>query len=1347
MTDSLQISSLGKLIISTNGIPISNLPRKAEALLVYLATTRQPQSREHLAGLLWPEYQQGRAAQSLRVLLSRLRQSYEPYLVIRRQDIELHTRYVDFDVWHLEAGLENNASPIVSKDEASTLAQLLSYYETDFLADFVLSDSQPFEEWVFLERERLRLEVIKAFDRLLNGYLTLKDYETGIQQARRFLQIEPMREETHRQLMEFLVFDGQRNAALQQFEICRQILQTELGVTPTANTIALYDSIRQGELASHRSQPALDSTQLARLTRQDWGDAPHTDFFYGRENEQVTLHHWLINEQVRLAAILGMGGQGKTALAAKVSQQIAPEFDYVVWRSLLNAPPLSEIVETWLTFLIGNDFEALPDSQDAQLNLLFNLLRQHRCLFILDNAESIMLSGDRAGYYRDGYEDYGQLIKRMGGSEHNSCLILTSREKPKEFSVLERLAGPTRAFNLAGLSIHAGEAILLEEGLIGVPNVVSRLVDRYSGNPLALILVSETIQDLYLGDIEAFLQEEGLVFEDIRDVLDQQFQRLSAVEREIMFWLMIEREPITAQVLQRNLADPVVGRQYLEAFRSLQRRSLLQSQTQYFMLQNVILEYLTSRFIEQVCQEVITGQLSLFIKHALRKAEAKDYIRLAQGRLILEPIARSLQSHWGQIGYEQALKNLLAMVKIESQTRNVGYAPGNILNLLCLVNAELQGLDFSNLPIWQASLQDVSLRNVNFTQADLTTSTFSDTFISTHVAAYSPQKRLFAKAQSDHKIYLWRMTQYESQTQLDDDSKPLWAMAFSADDRVLVSKDYGHITQTWLSKIGQPYQIMHGHTNVVYDLVFSPQEDMVISCSGDQTIGLWDVETGDIIHQIRIPGRSIRSIDISPDGKMLVSTGPNESVCLWSLPDGEWLQAFHGHSRDIDIVRFSPDGKMVVSAGIDATIRLWHVEQSQHHRVLEGHTNEVYCLDFSPDGRYLASAGLDQTIRVWDLSTGQMTRVLTGLSNWVSSIKFSPDGRFLTSASDDQIIRLWDVQTGLMLHHWQGYTNRIYSIGLSANGKRLVNGGDQCICIWDTKTDTPKLAHYRRIRDRKSAAINAAGDKFVTGGGDNPIQLWDAKSGELLKAFTSYTRSIQVVTLSADGNIIASAGLDGVIVIWDVQTGDEIQRLYGHDHAVVALAFSPNNQHLISGSWDHTIRVWNPYTGEMKQLLEGHEQGVHAVALHPDGQLMVSGGTDNMPHLWDFQAGALITKFPKHDLGVSSLAFHVNEPMFITASGSIIQLWDIESKTLHQQLDGHTQGVRMVIPHPDGRHLFSSSSDETMRLWDLQSGQCLQTWQPPGPYDQLNILEATGLTPTQRLALKSLGAVESQTSV
>lgn len=209
--------------------------------------------------------------------------------------------------------------------------------------------------------------------------------------------------------------------------------------------------------------------------------------------------------------------------------------------------------------------------------VLLHCLRKQRCLLILDNFESVFQAGKRAGSYQDGYEDYGTLLQRVGTSQHHSCLLLTSREKPKEVTRLAGKSTSVRVLPLAGVGQTEGQELLKDKELSGSVEQWVELIARYAGNPLALKLISESIHTLFDGDIGQFLEQGQMAFGDINELLDEQFHRLSLLEREILTWLAIEREVVSLEDIHKDLMRPISKGELLEALESLSRRSLIES--------------------------------------------------------------------------------------------------------------------------------------------------------------------------------------------------------------------------------------------------------------------------------------------------------------------------------------------------------------------------------------------------------------------------------------------------------------------------------------------------------------------------------------------------------------------------------------------------------------------------------------------------------------------------------------------------------------------------------------------------------------------------------------------------
>ncbi|MFB2969129.1 NB-ARC domain-containing protein [Aerosakkonema sp. BLCC-F183] len=428
--------------------------------------------------------------------------------------------------------------------------------------------------------------------------------------------------------------------------------------------------------------------------RVDWGEAMDVSVFYGRTEELATLKQWIVQDNCRLVGLLGMGGIGKTSLSVKFAQQVQHEFKCAIWRSLQNAPPVNDILAT-LIQILSNQQETpanLPENTSFRITRLIEYLRFSRCLIILDNAESIMQAGAVAFQYRPGYEGYGELIKRVGETFHRSCLILTSCEKPQELAALEGESLPVRVLKLTGLHEKEARAIFQAKGTFtGTPEEWKELIQHYVGNPLALNMVASAIRDVFGSSISDFvkpLKAEAWDFTDISQLLERQFNRLTDLELEVIYWLALDREALEFSDLKDEIISPQLKQQLPEILKCLTRKSLLEINNGLFTLQPMVMGYVTNLLIAKIYEEIETISINLLNSHALYKAQAKDSVRDTQIRLILKPINdRLIHRFRGKSNLEKQFDKILS----DWQTKyplTPGYIADNMINLLNLLKSD-----------------------------------------------------------------------------------------------------------------------------------------------------------------------------------------------------------------------------------------------------------------------------------------------------------------------------------------------------------------------------------------------------------------------------------------------------------------------------------------------------------------------------------------------------------------------------------------------------------------------------------------------------------------------------------
>jgi hypothetical protein len=304
---------------------------------------------------------------------------------------------------------------------------------------------------------------------------------------------------------------------------------------------------------------------------------------------------------------------------------------------------------------------------------------------VLDNLETVLEPGASPIAYRAGYAGYGEVLRQVGESRHQGCLLLTGREAPPELGVLAGAAGPVRTLRLGGLDLAAARTLLADTGLEGDDAAWGALAGRYGGNPLALKVVGQAIAELFGGQIAAFLtyamETYGAVFGGLRRLLEEQFARLSPLGQSLLYWLAIEREPVGVARLAADLGPEAgPGGALLEALAGLGRSSLLERGAQggTHTLQPVVLEYVSERLVAEVGREVVAGEPALLVSHALVQAQAKDYVRRSQEQLIAQPLLEQLRTSLG--GAEVVERRLLALLAgwRGRPAAEQGYGPGTV---------------------------------------------------------------------------------------------------------------------------------------------------------------------------------------------------------------------------------------------------------------------------------------------------------------------------------------------------------------------------------------------------------------------------------------------------------------------------------------------------------------------------------------------------------------------------------------------------------------------------------------------------------------------------------------------
>ncbi len=288
----------------------------------------------------------------------------------------------------------------------------------------------------------------------------------------------------------------------------------------------------------------------------------------------------------------------------------------------------------------------------------------------------------------------------------------------------------------------------------------------------------------------------------------------------------------------------------------------------------------------------------------------------------------------------------------------------------------------------------------------------------------------------------------------------------------------------------QPIKTLTGHQSWVTAVAFNPKQPTLVSGSLDDTLRIWNWQTGELLHVLKGHARGVNDVAIDRRGQLLASCGDDATVKVWHLGDGTLRHTLKGHFKDVTAIALS-GSNLLASASEDGTLKLWNMSQGTLLKTLPGSAGMLKTVALADAEQRLVSGGLDNTVRLWDVPTATALRVLTGHTNTVNQVAVSPDGRLIASASKDRTVRLWNLAAGTLLHTLQGHTQEVNTVAFFPDGRRLVSGSS-----------------------------------------DGTLRLWSSQSGRLQDTLAAHMNPVHQVAVQAGGKVLASASADRTIKLW-----------------------------------------------------------------------------------------------------------------------------------------------------------------------------------------------------------------------
>ena len=543
-------------------------------------------------------------------------------------------------------------------------------------------------------------------------------------------------------------------------------------------------------------------------------------------------------------------------------------------------------------------------------------------------------------------------------------------------------------------------------------------------------------------------------------------------------------------------------------------------------------------------------------------------------------------------------------------------------------------------------------------------------------------------------------------------------------DGRIVSGSEDHTLRIWNPDTGACLRTLEGHVFGVNCLAVLP-DGRIVSGSDDRTLSIWNPDTAKCLYTLIGHAKSINCLAVLPDGR-IVSGSSDKTLRIWDPDTGKCLWVLR--KRPAVRTRFLanlPDGRILCGSK-DGTLFILDSNAVECLQMREDHDYLVTCLAVLPDGRIVVGS-TDGILRVWNPNTEKCLQKLRALSDLITCLAILPDGRIVVGSTNG-ILRIWNPDTGEHLQTSEGHADLVSCLAVLPDGRIISGSRDKTLRIWDSDTGDCLKTLTEHVRSARCLAVLPDG-RLVSGLHDNTLRIWNADTGECLQTLKGHTDLVRCLTVLSDSRIV-SGSYDATLRIWNADTGAYMDSLEGHTDWLRCLAVL-SDERIISGSRDTTIRVWDPGTGECLRTLTGHTDSVNCLAILPDGRI-VSGSSDETIRIWKADTGDCLKQIKTRTswrrwcfsllnviLGeefaeiivkgagsINCLVLLHNKHIVSGSDDGIVRVWDVDTGKCLQTLKGHTDQVNCLAALSDGC-VASGSDDETIRIWDPDTGKCL----------------------------------------
>jgi WD40 repeat protein/serine/threonine protein kinase len=523
------------------------------------------------------------------------------------------------------------------------------------------------------------------------------------------------------------------------------------------------------------------------------------------------------------------------------------------------------------------------------------------------------------------------------------------------------------------------------------------------------------------------------------------------------------------------------------------------------------------------------------------------------------------------------------------------------------------------------------------------------------------------------------------------------------------------------SKPSRNLSLSENETGRVWSVCLSSDNRCALSGSSDHTLRLWDVITGQCLRVFKEGQSGINAVCFTSDQRRVLS-GSGVTLRLWDVNSGECLRIFKGHGKWVSTLCLTSDNRLALSGGGDTTLRLWDVATGQCVRIFDGHEESVSSICLTSDNRFALSGSGDKTMRLWDIGSGRCVRIFEGHTDGVRSVCLSADNQLIISGSYDKKVRIWDFASGRCLRTFEGHTAGVESVRLTSDNQWVLSGSSYAIAGVDDKTlriwnvATGRCLHTFKGYEGGDICLSSDNRWVLSGSKNNSLRLLD------VSVFTEQR------TFSFEGPLL-------LCHVVSAQVAANAETLFNNCLALARTALSANRwcealkyareARLVPGyeAVEQSVEAWNQaglynYRKGFRtawKLRTFEQQSGWISSLSSDNQWALSGNLNSKTEqkneitIISTTTGECLRTFKGHAGWVTSACLSSdNRYVVSTSSDKTLRLWDVDKSQALCVFEGHAEEVLAACISADNGLLLSISKDKTIRLWNAEGGQCLR---------------------------------------